>query len=50
MGRANRESRSKLSSSKAKEILHHGSVHGKSITDKQRRFFGAVSSGSKPKK
>lgn len=34
-----------LTPEKAKEILHDGTVHGKPITDKQRRFFGAVASG-----
>jgi len=29
-----------LSSEKAREILHDGTVHGHPITDKQRRFFG----------
>ena len=36
----------RLSQSKAKTILHEGIAHGKPITDKQRRFFGAVASGS----
>jgi len=31
-----------LTKSKAKEILHDGTVHGKKITDKQRRYFAAV--------
>jgi len=35
---------------KAREILHHGTIHGKEITDKQRRFFGAISSNNKPYK
>jgi len=30
-----------ISASKAREILSHGSIRGKPITDKQRRFFGA---------
>lgn len=34
-----------LSPAKAKEILHDGTAHGIPITDKQRRFFGAVSNG-----
>jgi len=38
----------KLTSSKAKEILRHGSVHSKPLTDKQKRFFGAVAGGAKP--
>jgi hypothetical protein len=35
----------KLSSKKAREILHHGSVHGHSLTEKQRRYFGWVAGG-----
>ena len=31
-----------ISKSKAREILHDGTVHGKPITEKQRRFFGAM--------
>jgi hypothetical protein len=38
----------KLTSSKAKEILHDKSVHGHPLTDKQRRFFGAIAGGAKP--
>lgn len=34
-----------LTSSKAKEILHDKSVHGHPLTDKQRKFFGAIASG-----
>lgn len=34
-----------ISRSKAKEILHDGTVHGHPLTDKQRKFFGAVASG-----
>lgn len=40
----------KLTSSKAKEILHDKSVHGQPLTDKQRRFFGAIAGGAKPYK
>ena len=36
----------KLTSSKAKEILHDKSVHGHPLTDKQRRFFGAIAGGA----
>lgn len=32
-----------ISASKAKEILHDGTVHGKPLTDKQRKFMGAMS-------
>jgi hypothetical protein len=34
-----------LTQDKAREILHDGTVHGNKITDKQRRYFGAVASG-----
>lgn len=30
---------------KARKILHDGKVHGKKLTPKQRRFFGAKSRG-----
>lgn len=40
----------KLTSAKAKEILHDKSVHGHPLTDKQRRFFGAIAGGAKPYK
>ena len=33
----------KLTAGKAKQILEDGTVKGNPITDKQRRFFGAVS-------
>jgi len=36
----------KLTSGKAREILHDKSVHGHPLTDKQRKFFGAVASGA----
>lgn len=32
-----------VSPEKAKKILHEGKVHGKPLTDKQRKFFGAMS-------
>jgi hypothetical protein len=35
---------SRLSSRKAREILHHGSVKGHPLTDRQRRYFGWVAS------
>lgn len=34
---------SSISPSKAREILHDGTAHGKKITEKQRKFFGAMS-------
>jgi len=40
----------KLTRTKAKKILKDGKVHGKPLTDKQRRFFGAVSVGKNRKK
>lgn len=33
------------SPAKAREMLHHGEVHGKPITERQRKFFGARASG-----
>jgi hypothetical protein len=38
----------KLTKNKAKEILHDKSVHGHPLTDKQRKFFGAIAGGAKP--
>jgi len=35
-----------VSSKKARLILHEGGVRGKKLTPRQRRFFGAISSGS----
>jgi len=35
----------KLTQAKARKILHDKTVHGKPLTEKQRKFFGAVSSG-----
>ena len=40
----------KLTSAKAREILHDKEVHGHPLTDKQRRFFGAIAGGAKPYK
>lgn len=34
-----------LTPNKAREILHDGTAHGKPLTDKQRRYFGAMSKG-----
>lgn len=39
----------KLTKSKAKKILKHGEVHDKPLTEKQKKFFGAVASGKTPK-
>jgi hypothetical protein len=38
-----------LSPNKAREILHDGTVHGRPLTEKQRRFFGAMSKGNTKK-
>lgn len=39
-----------LSKKKARKILHDGTVHGKPLTEKQRRFMGARASGKKLKR
>ena len=36
-----------VSSDKAKEILKDGTVHGKPLTDKQKRYFGWIAGGKK---
>lgn len=36
------------SKAKAAEILHHGKVHGKPLTKKQRGLMGVIASGKKP--
>ena len=38
------------SAAKAKEILKDGSVHGKKLTAKQKRFMGARAGGAPVKK
>ena len=40
----------KLTKAKAKLILHEGKVHGKKLTEKQRKFMGAKASGTRMKK
>ena len=40
----------KLTRAKAKKILRHGSVRGKSLTKKQKGFFGARAGGAKLRK
>ena len=40
----------KLTSTKARKILHDKSVHGHPLTEKQRKFFGAIAGGAKPYK
>lgn len=38
-----------LTPEKARQILHDGTVHGQPITEQQRKYFGAVASGSAKK-
>lgn len=38
----------KLTKTKAKKILKDGTVRGKKLTAKQKRFFGAIAGGQKP--
>jgi len=38
----------KLTQAKAKEILRHGEVHGHTLTEAQKGFFGLVASGKRP--
>lgn len=40
----------KLTSTKARKILHDKEVHGHPLTEKQRKFFGAIAGGAKPYK
>jgi len=40
----------KLTSTKARKILHDKEVHGHPLTEQQRKFFGAIASGAKPYK
>jgi hypothetical protein len=40
----------KLKSEKAKEILKDGTIRGKALTDRQKRYFGFVAGGGTPKK
>lgn len=39
----------KLTSAKAKKILRDNSAQGHKLTAKQKRFFGAVAGGQKPR-
>lgn len=39
-----------VSQDKAKEILRHGEVHGKSLSKKQKGFFGARAGGAPVKR
>ena len=40
----------KLTQDKALEILSDGRVHGKRLTRKQKKFFGAIAGGAEPYK
>jgi len=40
----------KLTQAKAKRILKDGSVRGHKLTKRQKRFFGAVAGGQKPRR
>lgn len=40
-----RRKRGKPSKAKAMEMMEHGEVRGKPLTDKQRGYFGAVAGG-----
>jgi hypothetical protein len=40
----------KLTQDKALEILSDGKVHGKRLTRKQKKFFGAIAGGAEPRK
>lgn len=44
-----RAHKGELSKAKAREILHHGTVHGKKLTPRQRRYMGARASGKAKK-
>lgn len=38
--------KARVSSGKAKEILRHGTVRGRNLTEKQKGFFGARAGGA----
>lgn len=40
----------KITPAKAKKILRDKEVRGKPLTAKQKRFFGAIAGGQKPRK
>jgi len=42
--------RKRLTKEKARKILHDGKVRGKPLTEKARKFMGAMASGERPKK
>jgi len=49
-GGGNRLMAKKLTSAKAKKILKDRSVKGHPLTAKQKKFFGAIAGGAKPKR
>lgn len=40
----------KLTSHKAKKILKEGVAQGKKLTGRQKKFFGAIAGGQKPRR
>ena len=40
----------KLTSAKAKKILSDGTARGKKLTKKQKKFFGAIAEGQRPRR
>lgn len=40
-----RRSNKRMTVKKAKKILSHGTVKGKKLTTKQKKFFGTIASG-----
>jgi hypothetical protein len=45
-----KKKRKTITAAKARKILKDGMVHGKKLTAKQRKFFGAIAGGQKPRK
>ena len=41
---------SKVSAAKARKILRDGKIRGKKLTPAQRRLFGLIASGKRPKR
>ena len=39
-----------VSREKARKILRDGKINGKPLTEKQRKYFGAIAGGEKPRK
>jgi len=40
----------KMTIEKAKKILRDGTVHGKALTGKQKKYFGLIAGGDNPRK